>query len=282
MSTDITSVDQFTGLLPPSKEERQAFALACSPLEWRASDVDWEKQAENPQYDPNNWGQRIESQRWNDCRANGGTSSLETLEYWTTGQYVQRSRILFYAMCEAARGHLGRDQGTTLQSGWEVMRQFGACREETVPYKSLITNRNTLNSYVSRADIKAEAAEVIVRTVLPAPPFAEACALIATRTAAMDFGSYWPWKIDSQKRLLAYKGAHGRGGHAQHGNWLKKIDGKWYIETVNSHSSAWADAGVSYMSERAYEEIREEDVFGMAFVSDLVNAQKQPPFWSAW
>ncbi len=61
-----------------------------------------------PEYDPENWGQRLEMQRRNDCRANGGSTCARSWNTVLQGEEGENSlRMFLYQQCELYRPQAG-------------------------------------------------------------------------------------------------------------------------------------------------------------------------------
>lgn len=230
-----------------------------------------------PEYDPENWGQRLEMQRRNDCRANGGSTCAEIVEYRSRGKKGELSRMFLYQQCELIDRKLGSDSGVSMQAGVKVMTEIGLPLESEYPYTQYTGRRDQLDRWVTPEILASAATRKIVKASI-APAWDVAVAHVALGHP-LDLASYWPLSFESEdigrgrteRVVRQYNGKHGGSGHAYAGSFVVRTPrGELLIKVHNSHNYFF------YLSERAYEQIRDRrnNPFGVYQVAGAADPKK--------
>jgi hypothetical protein len=188
---------------------------------------------------------RVERQTQNDCQGNSLATGEESRKFLLTGEMVQLARTYAYNASEylSGRSNIGRDQGTSIQSGVRLLTEGlkalnvspGLPTEAAYEY-------GTYERSAGRFEARAKAA-VIDRTYVSehgeSPPLDElpvACAA----GGGIHFGCYWGVKFTTKKvgdRTFKVWGSTpgSGGGHALEIVTCLKIDGAWWPLVWNSH-----------------------------------------------
>lgn len=250
----MAAADVFTGLLIPSDAELREAAEQAKVCAFTLDDLeDWKKYLNDPKMDPTQWLRR-QRQRRNDCQGQAITSGGEKIVQIVTGSHRQLSDTYAYNASEYIGGGVGRDSGSTIQSGVKVLTKGigiagpGLPTEERWPYDSYERNKNR---FASRAKNAVLVKPAIIESYT-APPFQQAIAVVVAG-GVIHWGTWWGLKWDSDRVVRKYKGRHGRGGHATEIVWAKQLsNGEWVLVVLNSHGD-----GYYFVNETAYEEMRD-------------------------
>lgn len=249
-------MSEYTGLpLPtPEVENRldQLDKTVCKSLD--ADDFpDWEEFLLDEENDPK-LRMRQQLQRRNDCQGQALCNGEERRAFYVTGQIVQLSDTYAYQASEFHDGTIGRDRGTSIAAGVEVLTKGlpgiaepGIPTESAFPYEPYYRGRN---SFVGKART-AQIQPPHVSEHYAAPAFKQMLIGIAAG-GSLHWGTYWPlpWGRD---RVVINPGRAGRGGHATEGIWARKRSGEWELEVFNSHG----DPEPFYVREDEYEFLRQ-------------------------
>jgi hypothetical protein len=179
---------------------------------------------------------RFERQHRNDCQAHSATSSRELCILAETGNVVQLSRAAAYLRCEQYDGGVGRDQGTSMQSGVKMMTRDGCPLESAWPYGPY-DPRGFAAQWARHAD--AAKAQIHTGEVVTAPDFRTCLAIIAVG-GAIHFGCpYNPraWGVTGDSADTALRWSDSGGGHAMAIGWARRKGTEWQLEVFNSHDS---------------------------------------------
>lgn len=218
---------------------------------------DWERLL-TPENDPRTWLHR-ERQRINDCQANAATTGNEVLERRLKGKSGEQARMFVYQWSEVADGRLGGDAGSSIQSGIKVLTNQGAPLETEYPYSQYTRSRRQLDGWTTEA-VRQSAAGRKIAGAAVAPSFA-AARVHGALGNPIHWGTFWGLSFRTEtiasgvtaRVCRRYRRAHGDAGHATEVVWpIKTPAGEWLLAVANSH-----DDGFFYVSEEAYEEMRD-------------------------
>jgi len=224
----------------------------------------WE-QFLKPEYDASQW-QRLELQRQNDCRANGGSTCVEAGLWRANGTKEELARMFLYQQSEALDRKFGADSGVSMQSGVKVMTEIGLPTEAEYPYSRYARNRRQFDGWCTPEIMASAATRKIVKASI-APEFEVAVAHVALGHP-LDMASYWPLSYASEdigtgkteRVVRTYNGKHGSSGHAYASVFVvKSKTGEMLLRVDNSHNNRF------YLSKRAYDQMRDRrnNPFGM-------------------
>ena len=247
----------------------------CS--QFTLDDLEGWQQFLDPRFDPAQW-QRLELQRQNDCRANGGTTCVEAGRWRANGAKDELARMFLYQQSEILDRKFGADSGVSMQSGVKVMTEIGLPLESEYAYKQYTRNRRQFDAWCSAQVMASAATRKIVKASL-APEFEVAVAHVALGHP-LDMASFWPLSFESEdigtgkteRVVRVYSGKHGRSGHAYASVYVVKTrTGEMLLRVDNSHNYRF------YLAKRAYEQMldRRNNPFGMyqhATAADPVKA----------
>jgi hypothetical protein len=118
----------------------------------------------------------------------------------------------------------GRDAGANIEDALAAMMKTGVC-----PAASIDSHAWQPRGWPS--DWEAEAKKFRILEAFDCPAF-DAVASAVQRSMPVVFGVFW-----------------GSGGHAITAIGLKKLDGGWGLEFLNSWGAAWGDAGFGVLPE---------------------------------
>ncbi len=105
----------------------------------------------------------VENQRnSNSCTANAMAGAYEYLENRINGQASDVSRLFIYYNARALDGDTHQDEGTYLSNCVKVVRKYGACSEQTWPFKiSQIKDKPPKKAYQEATKFRIEDAESV-------------------------------------------------------------------------------------------------------------------------
>lgn len=188
---------------------------------------------------------KVERQTQNDCQGNALATGEEARKFLATGEMVQLARTYAYNACEylSGRGNVGRDSGTSIQSGVRLLTEGikslnvspGLPTEEIYKY-------GTYERSAARFEERARGAAIDKTYVSEhgqAPPLKDlpvACAA----GGGIHFGVFWGVKMTTKKVgdrtfKLWSSTPGGGGGHALEIVSCLWIDGEWWPLVWNSH-----------------------------------------------
>lgn len=200
----------------------------------------WENKLKDPANDPFRFI-RHEVQVRNDCRAHSLTNAVERL---SGREGFQLSRTSAYLSMNLMEGSIGADDGAMISTGITLLKKgfnksgvsgIGIPDENLWPYAQYVPRirdfaaRWQQKTIIDSAKTNAE----IVGSVERAPEFEKALAIVACG-GAIDWGTYWPIKMNADRVVLP--GARTGGmGHATTALWAVQRSGKWFLKFANSH-----------------------------------------------
>ncbi len=225
---------------------------------------DWEKIAEDPSLDPENWGMRKQLQKTNDCQGQATANGGERRKFYETGEKVQLSDMFAYQMTETLDGLFGRDSGSSIHGGVTVSTEIGLPEESLYPYTlngriNYLTNRAEFDRRCQDPGLIASCESHRAASFEPAPAFEKALAGVVCG-GSLHWGTSWPLRWDANRVLQDYV-IGGKGGHATEGVWVAKKGGQWCLKFLNSHGD-----GYYYVTKRAYENAIRKSPFGAFLV----------------
>lgn len=236
-------MSEFFGLREADPEHvARLQSTACRSINV-ADFVGWESALKDPAKDPRPH-MRAQMQKRNDCQGQALCNGTEKRDWYVTGEMRQRSDIWAYNASEYIdTGGVGRDQGTSIQSGVELLTD-GIPKLDLSPGLPLDTAwrysdymRNT--SQWANKSRSLELGQSYVTEQQPAPDFETTLAALAAG-ASVHIGTYWSvrWKPLGGKREMSAV-PRGGGGHATEAIWAEQINGRWYITVWNSHGDEY-------------------------------------------
>ena len=232
---------------------------------------------------------RAQRQRRNDCQGQSLANGEEKRHWYCTGSMVQMSDIYAYNASEyfGRPGNVGRDAGTSIQSGVGVLTAGlksigvppGLPSEADWPYE---TYERRAARFAERAK-RVQIDQTWVSEHGEMPDWDNLLAALAAG-GSCHIGTYWPprWTAVGTYRLMD-RAPTGGGGHATEIIWAIELNGQWYLTVWNSHGDRFY-----LMSRRCYEELQRTQCrpFGGYLllpdkpVERYVNWYEQSPYWS--
>lgn len=241
-----------------------SYLPVCS--EFTTDDIDGWERFLDAAYDPETWGQRLELQNRNDCRANAGTTCVELIDWRSNRRKNELSRMWFYQSCEILDRKFGADSGVSVQAGVELMAEHGAPLEELYPYTQYTRNRRQFDAWCT-VEVMDDAKKRRIPKSSLAPAWEVAIAHVVLGHP-LDMASFWPLSFShedigrgkAEPVVRQYDGRHGSAGHAFAGVFVVRTPrGELLLKVHNSHKYYF------YVSQAAYEQMRNRrnNPFGM-------------------
>lgn len=209
--------------------------------------------------DPGDW-MHIESQQFNDCRGNSGSTCVENLRTRSGLPFQQMSRFGMYIMTQRIDGIRG-DSGSTIEGGIRLLMTDGLCSEADWPYPG---------SY-SQAVPAAWATSIKTKIDghMPVKTYEQVLEHLGL-TGPIDFGIMWTDDLDRQagaNGIIERYSPAGRSGHAL--AWLGYRRTDWtgaplrgdlpYIIMDNSWSKQWGFKGRALLSPASVQAMLDAD-----------------------
>lgn len=207
--------------------------------------------------DPNNNPiphMQVERQQRNDCQGNALANGEERRVWHCTRQMPQLSEMFAYNASEflSAPRYVGRDQGTTIQSGVQLLTEGipelrvapGLPFERDWPYNQYCTDSSDFAGKCSQLPI-----EKTMVTQHGELPDWEGMLVATAAGGSGHIGTYWGvrWTQVGGRRCMSSPPTRG-GGHATEIIWAVEINSQWYLVVWNSHGD-----GYYLMSQKCYE-----------------------------
>ena len=145
----------------------------------------------------------------------------------------------------------GRDGGANIEDALEAMMKTGVCPAARI-------DPQDWQGRDWPGDWKAEAKKIRILEAFDCPTF-DAAASAVQRSMPVVFGVFW-----------------GRGGHAITAVGLKKIDGGWNLEFLNSWGAGWGDGGFGFLPESKCGGIKSFGAFAIRSVT-IAGDEQLPP-----
>lgn len=229
----------FTGLVeatPEFRAEVEGGMAVCAPVS--ADQLPDFKTLLKPENDPRAWHLKAELQSRNDCQANALTSGVEVVEWRAKGKRGELSRSFAYQMCESVMGWLGRDSGTSIQSGVKVAKEIGCPLESEYPYARYTGNARQFQGWCT-PEIMASAATRKIVDAAPAPDWPTMLAHCALGQPT-HWGTAWSLDFSTEPetghKIARSYARHGQFGHAHELVWpIQLRTGEWVCMDWNSH-----------------------------------------------
>jgi hypothetical protein len=187
--------------------------------------------------DHRRWLRRENQGPMGSCRGFTRSTGAEISAYYATkGRVMQFSPMWCYLRCQAVDRLLGRDQGSTIESGVHVAIQEGHCPEEVFPYPNPVRYSTQIpRGAAEAAALYKSASATWIEDVEQGLAFLGGCC------GAIDMGTRWPLPIgrDRVLRDISYAGPY---GHAW--SWCGYLDekddqGKPLSLGFNSHNDGF-------------------------------------------
>lgn len=251
-------MSDFTGLLPESPAQKNAWKSSLSPMPVCApgdlvDEVLWERFPEH--ITPHMQG------RSNSCAGHGGCHAMEQAIFSQTGLKISLSPWFSYITGQKYGGNLGSDSGAYLGGIHKALTEVGICENGLAP---------NIGRYYT--NIKTEAYEnakqnLAVRTIdLERGGYDDLRLLLGQQLGSAVFAVGWSIRFDSDGDVSRY--IPGSAGHAM--CWLalssrKDSEGRPWVWACNSH-----ETHTRYrMSPTAVEEVIRRDDWGAFGVSSV-------------
>jgi hypothetical protein len=157
----------------------------------------------------------------------------------------QFSQLFAYLESQRQNGLLGRDSGSTIESGLKVAETIGFLPLEDLPYSTPYP-RNA-SSLVTQA-MRQKAGELQTRSHSVLESYDEIFNYLASGVGAVHTGTIWNNSFYASSGVLDRVSMFGGGGHAT--AWLgyskrKDSKGRNYIWRLNSHQDSWVEMAPS-------------------------------------
>ena len=167
------------------------------------------------------------------CRGHSGSTIVEWLYALVTGKVptVVLSPAWMYYRTQSVDGLLGRDAGSTIMGGIQVMKEQGVCENVLWPYTPQYNPRNPSNF----TECVANAEKYKISTAKRLTTYDAIRTWLGSGQGGVDCGIQWSSKY-SQPVVESYSG--GKGGHAIALPAVsERMDssGRPYIWMINSH-----------------------------------------------
>lgn len=175
------------------------------------------------------------------CQGNALSSVGEIAQFIATGNIEQYSRWYCYRMSQIVDGITG-DNGSTLEGGMKVAREYGFALESTIPYP------NSYKKDIPNKDKGLEEGKTRrIRRSMECHNYDDVFQFIAKRFGAVQIGIGWPdaWFEPGPGPLEHYNPGRRPGGHSIYfRGYTKRKDsqGRNYLKTNNSWKN-WGDDG---------------------------------------
>jgi C1A family cysteine protease len=219
------------------------------------------------------------------CRGHSGSSGVEFCNWIDTGKMIQLSRAYMYYATQKEDGLLGRDVGSTMNGGVEVLRKYGIPREEHWPYPPTY-NHNPPDSWEAQY---RKAAEFRIGSHTFLTKAEDTVQFIRSGAGPVDIGISWggdvEWKTIEGKRLPVFEWRPGQGGHAILLVGWMQVGSHMFVWLLNSWGTRWGDNGwalvhISTLAEMLRHQhtvfVGYSDLENPDRVRDLVDFRKRP------
>lgn len=239
--------NEFTGydILNWSDQDRENLQRTEDPIGFCAGVEVAEEVDPRPHLKVENQGQL------SSCTGNCVTTGTECLLGLQAGSFSgvpQLSRWWAYINAQKKFRGVGSDNGASIFSAVQAMKEIGAPLESTCRYPSSYTTR--------LPDAYEEAAKYKIKAHTVCTDWQQAISAIRGYSF-LDWGTIWTRGMANlrgrflTKDLCTEDGS--RGGHSYAGVGVIKESGQYYILIANSWSENWADKGYALMDERCFD-----------------------------
>ena len=235
-------MDQFTGY-DPTIENRDEIASTATPMAFTMRDF-----AAPDEIDPRPLVRHDKQGNMGSCQGFSLTNSGEYLWALHSGSMSndrQFSQLFAYLESQRLDGLLGRDRGSTINSGLKIARDVGFLRLSELPYSTPYPAN--AQSVVSDS-MRAKAKDFQIRSHTWLESYDAIFQYLASGSGAVHTGTLWNDSFYSQSGVLESIILRGGGGHAT--AWLgyskrKDSRGRNYLWRLNSHQDAWTEIAPS-------------------------------------
>jgi hypothetical protein len=206
-----------------------------------------------------------------------GFSLANACEYvWALAQggfSAERQLSSLFAYLETQRldGLLGRDTGSTINSGRKLASTIGMLPEADLPYRTPYPNN--ARTIVTDA-MRAKAGQFKIRSHTWLESYDAIFQYLASGVGAVHTGTLWNDSFYSRNGVLESISLRGGGGHAT--AWLgysKRVDsrGRKYLWRLNSHNDSWTEIAPSVI-----DQLCRHEYTSIVGVSDLSTPVPKP------
>lgn len=209
------------------------------------------------------------------CQGHDISSCVEHCYWVSTGIVEQFSRAHGYYGTQKIDGLLGRDQGSTISGGVQLVKR-GLCLEKDWKY----TGRYEPNPPTSWEDIEQKASAFKIKSHSVLRGYDDVFNYLATGTGAVTIGTAWGFN-PSNGVVERYSG--GGGGHATAVlgySTRKDSQGRRYLWLLNSWGSTWGNQGWAEIAPSAMQSALSNSYAVAIGVSDLDHPRVRPISWA--
>jgi hypothetical protein len=232
----------FTGWNPLT-EDRKAIRDSATPFLVTYGDYDAPEEI-----DPRATMRHDNQGNMGSCQGFSLTNCGERLYCLATGLNgvgPQFSQLFAYLESQRQNGLLGRDAGSTIESGLKVAETIGFLPLEDLPYSTPYP-RNASSVVTQSMRDKASSLKTQSHSVLES--YDAIFNYLASRAGAVHTGTLWNNSFYARNGVVESVNFFGGGGHAT--AWLgyskrKDRQGRNYLWRLNSHQDSWAEIAPS-------------------------------------
>ena len=235
-------MSEFTGY-DPELENRDEIANTATPMAFTLRDF----QAPD-EIDPRPLCRHDKQGNMGACQGFSLTNSGEYLWALHTGSMSndrQFSQLFAYLESQRLDNLLGRDAGSTINSGVKIAKDVGFLRESELTYRTPYpaNARSLVND-----SMRTKAKEFQIRSHTWLESYDAIFQYLASGSGAVHTGTLWNDSFYSQSGVLESVSLRNGGGHAT--AWLgyskrKDSKGRNYIWRLNSHQDSWTEIAPS-------------------------------------
>jgi len=241
----VNASGQFVGGWLRDSEDRVWLAKnATAAMPCKASDIDLASLPKS--LGIRDWLKIEQQGQQGSCGGHMNSSLMECAYYHATKTAIQFSRAFAYAVARKIDKIVG-DEGSTIAGQAKASRDFGICREETLPYNDKIV-LDWRRPWAVTQPMYEEAAKFKMRRFTQLRSYGDVLAWLATRQGGVGFGVDWCSFCQNPRNgtIDRYR-FENVGGHAVPVvDWntdFRDGEGRPYLDLPNSHGPQYGDRG---------------------------------------